>query len=193
MKIQREMQNAVCGLKKTENIMDFMDIYINYGCVHANGNKYVDSLGGSDFYTNYRTLGLEESLEQRLGACIEQANIARYILVQNGVKNRMFCIRGYNDIHKAPNDLYLVHCFVLSYFDDKVFNIEHSDTEKRGIYQFATENDAIYETNKLFQNKFLSHGATSTILNEYFDYIPNGLSFSEFNRYINENSKIVKL
>ena len=102
------------------------------------------------------------------------------------IKSRMFCTRGYNKEHPAPNDLYLIHCYVLGYFGNSVLNVEHSDSEKRGIYVYQSAEAAIYETHKMFSDKFMSHGATSTVLDEYTQLIPGGLSFLEVNEYITQ-------
>lgn len=168
--------------------MQFFERFIRYGCVDVDGIEHIDSLGGADFREKFRTLGLEESLKRRIGACIEQANITKYLFDEVGIKSRMFCTRGYNGEHQAPNDLYLIHCYVLGYFGNSVLNIEHSDSEKRGIYVYQSAEAAIYETHKMFSDKFMSHGATSITLNEYTQLIPGGLSFLEVNSYITQTA-----
>jgi len=179
-----EMKKAIAELRRPEDIMCFLDGFIRYGCIDVDGVEHVNSLGGKDFRVKFRTLGLEDSLQYRIGACIEQANITKYLLNQMDVKSRTFCTRGYNDAHPAPDDLYLIHCYVLARFGDKVLNIEHSDSEKRGIYVYYSAEEAIRETHRIFSNKFILNGAVSTTLDEYEDFIPGGLSFHEVNQYI---------
>jgi hypothetical protein len=185
MVMDDEVKIAISNLRQPEDIMSFFDNFLDYGCIDLDGVKYVDSLGENDFRTKYRTLGLEDTMKYRIGACIEQTNVTKYLLDRMGVKNRMFCTRGYSEEHKAPDDLYLVHCYTLAYFDDKVLNIEHSDSELRGIYSYISTEEAICETHKLFSDKFTRHGACETTLNEYTELIPGGLSFLEFNKYMN--------
>lgn len=180
-----EMKIAISNLRQPEDIMSFFDNFFDYGCIDVDGVKHVDSLGGNDFRAKYRTLGLEDTLKYRIGACIEQANVTKYLLDQMGIKNRMFCTRGYSEEHKAPDDLYLVHCYILAYFGDKVLNIEHSDSELCGVYSYISAEEAIYETHKLFRDKFIRHGACETTLNEYTELVPGGLSFLEFNKHMN--------
>lgn len=181
-----EMKHAISSLQQPEDIMRFFDKFIRYGCVDVDSVEHLDSLGGNDFREKFRTLGLEDALERRIGACIEQANITRYLFNEMGIQSRMFCTRGYNGEHQAPNDLYLIHCYVFGYFGNSVVNIEHSDSEKRGIYVYPSEEMAINETHKMFSDKFMSHGATSTTLDEYTQLIPGGLSFLEVNDYISQ-------
>lgn len=179
-------QKAIERLRGPEDIMRFFDGFIRYGCIDVDGREHIDSLGGKDFREKFRTLGLEDSMEHRIGACVEQANITRYLLEHMGIKNRMFCTRGYNAEYPAPDDLYLIHCYVLAYWDDKVINIEHSDSEKRGIYIYNSDEEAIRQTHKMFSNKFIQNGATMTAFDEYADLIPGNLSFLEVNKYINQ-------
>lgn len=186
--MNEKMKEAIASLRTPEDIMQFFDSFISYGCIDVDGTEYIDSLGGHDFREKFRTLSLEDSLDKRIGACVEQANITKYLLNQMGVKSRMFCTRGYNKEHPAPDDLYLIHCYVLALFDNKVLNIEHSDGEKRGIYIFDSEEDAIRDTHRMFSEKFMLHGATETTLDEYETFIPGGLSFLDVSRYITENS-----
>ncbi len=149
-----KIQTAISKARTPQDIMDFFDNFISYGCIDLDGVKYIDSLGGNDFRARYRTLSLQDTLKYQIGACIEQTNVTKYLLDTIGVKGRMFCTMGYNEEHNTPDDIYLVHCFTLANFDDKVLNIEHSDSELRGIYSYDTIEEAIIKTHQLFSNKF---------------------------------------
>lgn len=191
--MEEELERAAANLKTPEDIMDFFREFISYGCVSSDGIRYEDSLGGAEFREKYRTLSLEDSLKEKIGACIEQTNITKYLLTQMNIKNRTFCVKGFNEVHQAPDDLYLVHCFTLAYIDGKVLNIEYSDSELRGIYVYESEEDAISQSYALFGGKFRKHGATETSLYAYTPYIPGGLTFDEFNRYISENGRKLEI
>lgn len=182
-----KMKTRILELNQPEDIMTFLDDFIQYGCVDVDRKKYIDSLGGNEFREKYRTLGLEDTLKYKIGACIEQTNVTKYLLDCMKIRNRTFCTRGYNEEHITLNDPYLVHCFTLAYYDDKVLNIEHSDSEKRGIYAYDTEKEAIGATHKIFSDKFISHGANRIELYEYVDFIPSRLSFLEFNKFVSEH------
>lgn len=192
MTINDELKTAISHLRQPEDIISFFDHFIDYGCIDVDSIKHVDSLGGNDFRAKYRTLGLEDTLKYRIGACIEQTNVTKYLLDRMGIENRTLCTRGYSEEHKAPDDLYLVHCYTLAYFDDKVLNIEHSDSEMRGIRSYISAKEAIRETHKLFSDKFIRHGAYETTLCEYKELIPGGLSFLEFNKHMNSIALYLK-
>lgn len=185
-----KLTELIRQIKTPEDMMRFFDENITYGCIHVDGTRYEDSLGGHDFKEKYRTLSLEDSLSQRIGACFEQANISKYIYEVLGIPCKTFCTRGFTAEHPYPDDLYLVHCFVLGCWGDEVLNVEHSDSEKRGIYRYGTMEDAERETDKIFAAKFRLHDATETRVDEYDGYIPGGLTFLEFNQFVKENSII---
>ena len=186
--MMKEICKAIRRIASPDDMMKFFDENISYGCVHADGTRYVDSLGGSAFQEMYRTMSLEESLNNRLGICFEQANISKYIYEILGIPCRTFCTRGFTNEHPYPNDLYLVHCYVFGFWGDKVINVEHSDTEKKGIYIYDSIEDAVRETDKIFSEKFRLHGATETRADEYEGYIPGGLTFLEFNQFVKTHS-----
>lgn len=182
------MQQAIASLRTAEDVMAFFDRYIEYGSIDVDGNRLMNSLGGSDFRTKYRTTSLETSLSEQIGACIEQTNITRYLLMQMHIPCKTFCTRGYNADHPAPHDLYLVHCWTLAYIGENIVCIEHSDTEKQGIYVYETEVEAKSAVHQIFSDKFRHHGAVETTLVEYHDFVPGGLSFNEFNEWMNNNA-----
>lgn len=185
--MSKEILDEITKIHTPEDVMKFFDDFIEYGCIDVCEKRWVDSLGGHDFRDIYRTLSLEDSLDNKIGACFEQANISKFVLDTIGIKNRIFCTRGFNEEHKEPTDLYLVHCYVLGYWGDKIINIEHSDSDKRGIYVYDLFEDAIRETHNIFSDKFKLHGASTTRCDEFFDFIPGGLTFVEFNDFINES------
>ena len=174
-----------------EDMLRFFDETIEYGCVHSDGKRYVDSLGGHDFKEKYRTLSLEDSLSNRIGACFEQANISKYIYEVLGIQHKTACTRGFTKEHPYPNDLYLVHCYVLGKWGNKVLNVEHSDTEKRGVYVYDSFEETMQETNAIFSEKFMLNGAEETRADEYTGYIPGGLTFLEFNQFVKDNLRRV--
>lgn len=135
-----------------------------------------------NFRKLYRTSSLEEVLEYKIGTCIEQVYLMKYLLDRINISSKMFCTRIYEDDNF--NDLEAeehMHCFLLYYQNDKVYQIEHPNFEKIGIYEFENEDDAIKEINEYYIK--LSGGIIRPVT-EYFEVIPN-ISFKEFNNYIN--------
>ena len=81
------------AISTPEQMMKFFDDNIVYGCIHVDGKRYVNSLGGQDFAEKYRTLSLDDSLNNRIGACFEQANISKYIYETLGIQHKTACTR----------------------------------------------------------------------------------------------------
>lgn len=191
--LKNDIEAVINALRKPEDIMTFFDNHFNYGCIDVDGVRHIDSLGGNDFREKYRTLSLEASLANQIGACFEQTNVTKFLLDNMSIKNKTLCTRGYNEEHKAPDDLYLVHCYTIAFYDNEVLCVEHSDSEKRGIYRYSSENKAFQELHKIFSDKFRAHGALDTSVVEYEELIPGGLTFSEFNQWMNSVGIPVRL
>ena len=74
-----------------------------------------------------------------------------------------------------------MHCFVLYYLNNKVYQIEHPNWERIGIYEFNSEEIAIKEINQYYVE--MAEGKSRPVT-EFFEVKP-GLSFKNFNEYIN--------
>lgn len=78
-----------------------------------------------------------------------------------------------------------MHCFVLYYLNNKVYQIEHPNWMRIGIYEFASEEAAIKEINDYYIE--MAEGMPRPLA-EYYEVTPN-ISFKEFNNYINSLDK----
>ena len=98
----------------------------------------------------------------------------------------MFCTRIYegeefNNLEEEEH----MHCFILYHLNNKVYQIEHPNWEKIGIYEYENEEDAIKKINDYYVK--MANGKSRPVT-EYFEVEPN-LSFKEFNAYINSLDK----
>lgn len=74
-----------------------------------------------------------------------------------------------------------MHCFVLYFANNKVYYIEHSNFEKKGIYEYDSEECAINSS----VNYYIElRGGKDSPTTEFYK-VEKGLSFKEFNNYIN--------
>ena len=168
------------NIKTPEDILDFMKSHIKYGWLDINNEEHIGNM--KDFRRVYRTSNIEEVLEHGLGCCIEQVYLMHYLLDSIGVENKMFCTRVYeadnfNDLDANER----MHCFILYYLDGRVHQIEHPNWERIGIHHFDTEEQAISEINKIYEE--MSEGIIRPVTQFY--EVEYGLSFKEFNAYIN--------
>ena len=171
---------SINEIKTPEDILAFMNANIKYGWLDINNEKHINTM--KDFRRLYRTSSLEETINSGLGTCIEQVYLMHYLLDKINILNKMFCTRVYEgkDFNNLESEEHM-HCFVLYYIDGIVYQIEHPNWEKIGIYKYNSEEDAIREINDYYVK--MAEGKARPVT-EFFDVEP-GLSFKEFNEYIN--------
>ena len=171
-------------IKTPEDILEFMKENIKYGWLDINGEEHIGNM--KNFRRLFRTSSLEEILSHKIGTCIEQVYLMKYLLDGINIPNKMFCTRVYegenfNNLDEEEH----MHCFVLYYLNGKVYQIEHPNWERIGIYEFDSEEEAIREINDYYVK--MANGKSRPVT-EFFEVEPN-LSFKEFNSYINSLDK----
>lgn len=168
------------NIQTPNDVLEYMKKNIKYGWLDTNGNEHIGNLKG--FRTLYRTSSLEETLEHKIGTCIEQVFLMHTLLDSIGIQNKMFCTRIYEDeqFNDMESDEHM-HCFLLYYLNGKVYQMEHPNWERIGIYEYSSEEDAIKEINTYYINM---SGGYPRPVTQFFD-VPHNLTFKEFNLYIN--------
>ena len=153
---------------------------IEYGWIDINGEQHLNTM--KDFRRIYRTMSIDEILKYKIGTCIEQVNLMHYLLNKINFKNKMFCCRIFEpDDNGDLEEEEHMHCFVLYYENGKVYHMEHPNFEKKGIYEYNSEDIAIKE---IVEYYIKLRGGKDSPTKEFFE-IPVGISFKEFNKYIN--------
>ena len=162
------------NINSPEDILTYMIQNIKYGYKDFNGEIHINNL--KDVRRLYRTMSIEETIQNGIGTCVEQVYLMSFLLNNLGIENKMFCTRvyesdDYNDLDSEER----MHCFILYFLNGKVYQIEHPNGEKKGIYEFSTEEEAIDKINGYYIN--LSDGIVRDVT-EFFEVIP-GLTFKE--------------
>lgn len=167
-------------IKTPEDILTFMNEHIKYGWIDINGEEHIKSM--KDFRRLYRTTTIEETLKNGIGTCIEQVYLMHSLLDKINVPNKMFCTRIYEgkDFNNLDAEEHM-HCFVLYYQNNKVYQLEHPNWERIGIHEFNSEEEAIKDINCYYIK--MAEGKPRAVT-QFFEVEPN-LSFKEFNEYIN--------
>lgn len=168
------------NLKNPQDVYEFLDNNIEYGWIDVFGNKHLNTM--KEFRRIYRTMSIDEILEHKIGTCIEQVNLMHYLLNRINIKNKMFCCRifepdDYGNLEEEEH----MHCFILFYQNNKVYHMEHPNFNKKGIYEYDSESDAI---RKIVGYYIELRGGKDSPTKEFFE-VPVGISFKEFNKYIN--------
>ena len=171
---------TIFDIKTPQDILDFMNENIKYGWLDINNEEHIGNM--KNFRRLYRTSTLDEVLKHGIGTCIEQVFLMKNLLDKINIPCKMFCTRIYEgkDFNNLDEEEHM-HCFLLYYDKDKVFQIEHPNWERIGIYEFNSELDAINEINDYYIK--LAEGKARPVT-QFYEVMPN-LSFKEFNEYIN--------
>ena len=175
------------NIKTPEDILEFMKTNIKYGWLDINNEEHIGNM--KEFRSLYRTSTLEEILNHKIGTCIEQVYLMKYLLDKINIPNKMFCTRIYegedfNDLEAEEH----MHCFVLYYLNNKVYQIEHPNWERIGIYEYENEKSAIDKINEYYIEMAGGHARPVT---EFFEVQPN-LTFKQFNNYVNGLDRKIK-
>ncbi len=178
------MTEEINNIKTPNDILEFMKKNIRYGWLDSDNNEHIMSLKG--FRKFYRTLSLDDVLKYKLGTCIEQVFLMKYLFDKINIESHMYCTRVYegSDFSDDEADEHM-HCFLLYFMNGKVYQIEHPNWERIGIYEFDSVDDAILQINEYYIK--MADGVARPVT-EFYDVVPN-LSFKEFNNYINELDK----
>ena len=167
-------------IKTPNDILDYMNENIKYGWLDINNEEHIGNM--KNFRKLYRTSSLEETISHGIGTCIEQVYLMSYLLNMLNIPNKMFCTRIYEgkDFNNLEAEEHM-HCFVLYFQNDKVYQIEHPNWEKIGIYEYENEKSAIKVINDYYIE--MVEGKSRPVT-EFFKVEPK-ISFKEFNNYIN--------
>ncbi len=172
------------NIKTPQDVLEFMKQNIKYGWLDINNEKHINNM--KDFRRLYRISSIEETLETHLGTCIEQVHLMKYLLSLINIPSKMFCTRIYepDNFHDLDAEEHM-HCFLLYYQGGHVYHIEHPNYKKIGIYEFPSEEQAIQDINNYFVEQ---SGGTIRVITQFYN-VEKGLSFQEFNCYINSLDK----
>lgn len=168
------------NIKDLEDILAYMKDNIKYGYIDINGIEHIKELKG--FRKIYRTMGIEKTIKNKVGTCIEQVALMNYLCKKLNYKTKMYCTRIYEDDNFCDMEAEEhMHCFLLVFINDKVYHIEHPNWYNIGIFEYKTEEEAINTIQKYYID--LSGGKLRP-LTEFYE-VKEGLTFKEFNNYIN--------
>ena len=170
----------VSDIKSSQDVYDFIDENIEYGWIDYNNKKHLNTM--KDFRKMYRTMSLDKILQDKLGTCIEQVYLMNHLLNKINIKSKMFCCRifeadDYGNLEEEEH----MHCFVLYFENGKVYHMEHPNFDRKGIYEYDSEDDAI---NSIVDYYIKLRGGKDSPTKEFFEVKPD-ISFQEFNKYIN--------
>jgi Predicted aminoglycoside phosphotransferase len=165
------------NISTPNELLQFMIMNIEYGWVGFDNSKNVGNL--KKFREQYRTNSIEEILNTGLGTCIESANLAKSWFDRKKIESKLFCHRTYENEENFNKDIKM-HIIILFKNNNKWCHLEHSNYPERGIYEYSSVDEAIENITKWFKENNDIRDLTE------LEIIPDGLSFKEFNNYVNQ-------
>src|SRR5574344_1342153 len=164
------------NIKSPKQLLDFMNINIKYGWLDKNKITHINSLKG--FRENYVINDVDETLEYRLGTCIEQVELEKFWFDKHHIETKIYCHRSYENKDNFNSEVKM-HCFLLFKNNNNWYHFEHSNIIQRGIHKCNSLNEGLKAITKGFKER-----GDIRLLSE-IDYIPNHISFKEFNNFVN--------
>lgn len=179
----KQMKFKFEDLKSYSQLMDYMDTNIEYGWIDKFGEKHLNNL--KNFREIYRISSIDEIIQMGLGTCIEQAKLIKYFFDKIGLENKLYCYRKF-ETEKNYDKQVKMHCFVLFFDKDNWYRFEHAIPDIRGIHKYDSLEDAIKAEIDRHEDSDIRK------LVEIPD-IPDGLTFMQFNQFLNTYESQKKL
>lgn len=173
-----DRKSIFLNVDSPQELMDFMNHNITYGWVDYNGFSHLNSM--KNIREKYRISSLSEMLITGFGTCVEQAKMIKFCLDRLGYKTKVFCHRGYESEDNFGREIRM-HCLVFFYDNGKWYHFEHANMPKRGIHEYDTLEQALVSVTSEFDENDIRE------ITE-IPYIPDSLSFKEFNLFVNSFS-----
>lgn len=162
-------------LENAQQLMNYMDINIEYGWIDKFGKKHLNNLKG--FRENYRISPIDEIIKNGIGTCIEQAKLIKLFFDNIGLENKLYCYRRYEAEENFDKEVRM-HCFVLFHYQDNWYHFEHANFNKKGIHKYDCPDDAI-------RAEVDRHDESDIRELVEIPCIPDFLTFKQFNQYVN--------
>lgn len=162
-------------LESAQQLMDYMDINIEYGWIDKFGQKHLNNL--KRFRENYRISPIDEIIKKGIGTCIEQAKLIKQFFDNIGLENKLYCYRRYETEENFDKEVRM-HCFLLFHYQDSWYHFEHANFNKKGIHKYDSPDDAI-------KAEIDRHDENDIRELVEIPCIPDLLTFKQFNQYVN--------
>lgn len=139
---EKKPETNVPELHTVEDVYEWIDKNIEYGWLGQDGKAHICEM--KDFRRQYRTMSVSQTIQQKIGTCIEQVALMHELLDTIEVPNQMYCCRifepdDYGNLEEEEH----MHCFLLYFQNGKTYHMEHPNVEQKGIYEYPTEEAAL--------------------------------------------------
>lgn len=91
---EKKSETNVPELHTVEDVYEWIDKNIEYGWLGQDGKAHICEM--KDFRRQYRTMSVSQTIQQKIGTCIEQVALMHELLDTIEVSNQMYCCRIYD-------------------------------------------------------------------------------------------------
>ena len=128
---KKKPETNVPELHTVEDVYEWIDKNIEYGWLGQDGKAHICEM--KDFRRQYRTMSVSQTIQQKIGTCIEQVALMHELLNTIEVPNQMYCCRIYEpDDYGNLEEEEHMHCFLLYFQNGKTYHMEHPNVEQKG-------------------------------------------------------------
>ncbi len=163
------------SLDSPEELLNFMNNSIEFGWIDKDNKMHLGNM--KNFRTDYKTMTTDEVLERGIGICIEQVALMKRFFDDHLIETKMYCFRKYENKDTAKEEIEL-HIALFYKLKETWYYIEATGPFNKGITKLKDINDGLKLITKSYEK------SKNRKLTEIKD-IPSGLSFLEFNKYVN--------
>ena len=115
---EKKPETNVPELHTVEDVYEWIDKNIEYGWLGQDGKAHICEM--KDFRRQYRTMSVSQTIQQKIGTCIEQVALMHELLDTIEVPNQMYCCRIYEpDDYGNLEEEEHMHCFLLYFQNGK--------------------------------------------------------------------------
>ena len=197
---EKKPETNVPELHTVEDVYEWIDKNIEYGWLGQDGKAHICEM--KDFRRQYRTMSVSQTIQQKIGTCIEQVALMHELLDTIEVPNQMYCCRIYEPddygffFRRVFIDSLLLYIRMLHVICFAVLEIQQEAVhmlillqipivirfvKQKGIYEYPTKEEAMRTIVDYYVNMRGGKESPTTA----FDRVPVGMTFQEFNTYIN--------
>lgn len=128
-------------------IMNLMED-IEYGWVDKNDYKHIN---GDESFLNYILQSPEDVIKNKIGSCWDQVELERRYFENSGCNIKTYFIVHYDD-SMCPS-----HTFLTFSKNNKYYWFEHSWKHYRGIFEYNSEKELLFDVRKKFIDNILDN------------------------------------
>lgn len=163
------------SINSPEELLNFMNNNIEFGWLNKDNKMHLGNM--KNFRKDYRTMSTNEVLEKGIGICVEQVALMKRYFDDCLIETKVYCFRKYENKNRNSEEIEL-HLALFYKLKGTWYYIEATGPFHKGITKLKDINEGLKIITETYEK---SKDRKLTEIKE----IPAGLSFLEFNKYVN--------